>query len=52
MLHSNGSGVQIALWEEYCHKVFIVVIVIDNCTIFGEGDVGDLFSLSVRGKSS
>ena len=50
MLHSNGSGIQIALWEEYCHKIFIVVIVIDDCTIFKEGDVGDLFLSSVRGE--
>ena len=40
MLHSYSSGIQIALWEEYCHEIFIVVIVFDDCSIFGEGDVG------------
>ena len=38
------------MWEEYCHKIFIVIIVLDDCTIFGEGDVRDPFSSSVQGK--
>ena len=52
MSHSYSSGIQIALWEEYCHEIFIIVIVFDDCSIFGEGDVRDLFLLSVRWKSS